>query len=217
MTYRFGEFTANDETRLLTKDGEEIHLTPKAFELLNLLVENRSRAVPKAELQQLMWPSSYVEETNLASLVAEIRRALNDSASNPRYVRTVYAFGYQFVSDVEVDIHLSTRDRTNFALTFQRQQILLMEGANVIGRSSDAAIPIDSPNMSRYHARIFVTQGNATLEDLGSKNGTLLNGTRISTQSPLADGDEIRLGAITLIFRIFSRMSQTQSLPPEGA
>ena len=82
------------------KDGEEIHLSPKSFELLTLLVESRSRAVSREELHQKLWPSSYVLETNLASLVAEIRRALGDSAAHPRYVRTVHRFGYWFIGTV---------------------------------------------------------------------------------------------------------------------
>ena len=68
-----------------------------------MLLANRSRAVSKAELQQHLWPSTFVEETNLAGLVAEIRRALRDSASSPMFVRTVYGFGYRFVGDVTVD------------------------------------------------------------------------------------------------------------------
>ncbi len=80
-----------------------MHLSPKAFELLATLLANRSRAFSKAELQQHLWPTTFVEETNLAGLVAEIRRALRDSASSPLFVRTVYGFGYRFVGEVTVD------------------------------------------------------------------------------------------------------------------
>jgi pSer/pThr/pTyr-binding forkhead associated (FHA) protein len=92
----------------------------------------------------------------------------------------------------------------------------LLEGVNVIGRASDAAIPIDSPGISRHHARIVVTNGEPTLEDLGSKNGTHLNGSRITTRRQLSDGNEIRLGTVVLTFRIGSQMSPTETVPAEG-
>ena len=90
MAYRFGGFTLDPETRQLLLDGDELHMPPKAFDLLAMLVANRTRAVSKVELQQRLWPCIFVEETNLATLVAEIRRALRDSAANQRFVRTVY-------------------------------------------------------------------------------------------------------------------------------
>jgi len=215
MVYRFGRFTVDADTRQLLRDGEEMHLTPKAFDLLDLLLENRVRAVSKAELQERMWPSTFVEETNLATLIGEIRRVLSDASANPRFVRTLYGFGYRFVSPVTVDGDPPCTERppARLWLLFEARHIPLMEGVNVIGRAPDAAIQIDSPSMSRYHARIVVTQGEATLEDMNSKNGTALNGKRISTPTPLADDSEIRLGAIVLRFRTRSPISATESMP----
>jgi pSer/pThr/pTyr-binding forkhead associated (FHA) protein len=98
-------------------------------------------------------------------------------------------------------------------LIVERRHIPLLEGTNVIGRAEDAAIQIDSPGVSRYHARILVAAGVATLEDLGSKNGSYVNGTLVTTRR-LIDGDEIRVGATILTFRIASQTSQTETLPP---
>lgn len=218
MAYRFGDFILDDDTRQIGSGGEEVHLTPKAFDLLHLLLENRRRAVSKAELQERLWPSTFVEETNLATLVAEIRRGLRDTAANPLFIRTVYGFGYRFVGEVTMDAG-GTRPEPSHArlwLMFERRQIPLMEGVNVIGRAPDAAIQIDSPGVSRYHLRILVAHGEATLEDLGSKNGTDLNGSRITTPRRLCDGNEIRLGAIVLTFRISSSISPTETVPAEG-
>ena len=103
MVYRFGDFTFDHDIRQLVLNTSEVHLSPKAFELLAVLLANRFRAVSKAELQQHLWPSTFVEETNVAGLVAEIRRALRDTASSPMFVRTVYGFGYRFVGDVTID------------------------------------------------------------------------------------------------------------------
>jgi DNA-binding winged helix-turn-helix (wHTH) protein len=215
LPYRFGDFTLDRNTRQLLSNGDEVHVSPKAFELLTLLLENRARAVSKADLQQRLWPSTFVEETNLATLVAEIRRALHDNAGSPRFVRTVYGFGYQFVGEVigHPDATRSEQPRGRLWLILERRPIPLMEGVNVIGRGPDAAIQIDSPGVSRHHARILVAAGEATLEDLGSKNGTELNGTRITTPRRLGHGDEIRVGAIALIFRISSPVSPTETVP----
>ena len=215
VSYRFGEFTLNTATRQLLLNDAEVHLSPKAFELLAALLANRSRAVPKAELQERLWPDTFVEETNLASLVAEIRRALRDRAAQPLFVRTVYGFGYRFIGQLsteEIEVRASPSQARCFLASDQRE-MMLMEGANVIGRALDATIQIDSPGVSRYHARILVSAAGAMLEDVNSKNGTFLNGNRITTPVALADGSEIRLGTVTLTFRVASPTSRTATVP----
>ncbi|MGH8430639.1 MAG: FHA domain-containing protein, partial [Solimonas sp.] len=89
--------------------------------------------------------------------------------------------------------------------------------ANVVGRAADATISIDSPGVSRYHARFTLSGAGATVEDLGSKNGTHVNGRRISEPVTLADGDEVRLGVIVLTFRRRSPLSATDTLPSAGS
>lgn len=219
MVYRFGDFTLEHDIRQLFLSKTEIHLSPKAFELLTVLLANRSRAVSKAELQQHLWPATFVEETNIAGLVAEIRRALRDSASSPAFVRTVYGFGYRFVGEltVEPDTAHSGTPGVKLCVVWAKRELVLMEGVNVIGREPDATIQIDSLGVSRRHARILVSHGDATLEDLGSKNGTRVNGRRITAPAHLSDGDEIKLGAISLKFRIVSLMSPTETVPTGGA
>jgi DNA-binding winged helix-turn-helix (wHTH) protein len=213
LVYRFAEFTLDPATRQLLGNGAEVHLAPKAFDLLVLLAANRARAVSKEELQQRLWPSTFVEETNLATLIAEIRRTLRDSAANPRFVRTIYGFGYRFVAELVEDADARrSEQRVKLWLVVKRLHIPLLQGPNVIGRSADAAIQIDAAGVSRYHARILIAGDDATMEDLGSKNGSYVNGTLVTTCS-LSDGDEIRLGAAVLTFRIASETSQTETLP----
>lgn len=215
MVYRFGEYALDHDVRQLFRGGAEVHLTPKAFELLTSLIVNRSRAVSKAELQEHLWPSTFVEETNLASLVAEIRRALHDSASTPTFVRTVYGFGYRFVGDITSDAPLapSSRSRLKVCLVVDAREILLLDGANVIGREADATIQIDARGISRHHARILVDGREATLEDLGSKNGTHVNGERIDGPTRLSDGDKIAVGAVRVVFRVLPFTNSTETLP----
>jgi DNA-binding winged helix-turn-helix (wHTH) protein len=214
-SYRFDAFTLVSRTRQLVRDDAEIHLSPKAFELLLTLVENRSRAMARAELQQRLWPSTYVLDTNLASLVAEIRRALGDTADDPSFVRTMHRFGYWFIGNVhEVGIEEEpVTPRVRYWLVWEARQISLAEGANMLGRAPDAGVWIDALGVSRNHARITVAGQDATVEDLGSKNGTFVRGERITSPYRLADGDQIRLGSVVITFRVPSPVGSTDSVP----
>ena len=217
MSYRFGRFVLDYDTRQLLLERQEIHLSPKAFELLAILIGNRQRAVSKAELQERLWPSTFVEETNLAGLVAEIRRALGDAATRPVFLRTVYRFGYRFVGEVTESAPVAAPAAIPAGprpcLVFQDRRTWLLEGVSIIGRAPDATVTCEAAGVSRHHARILVSKGEATLEDLGSKNGTYLRDERIAS-APLADGDEIRLGTARLTFRIEPALGPTDTVAP---
>jgi DNA-binding winged helix-turn-helix (wHTH) protein len=214
VTYRFARFALNSDTRELFADGSEVRLSPKAFDLLLLLAQHRSRAVSKTELQERLWPSTFVGETNLATLVAEVRRVLGDTADDPEYVRTVHRFGYRFVADV---VETATRpgggsrSDARMYLTTAEQHFLLPEGEVEIGRSVEVAIRIDAGSVSRRHARIVVSGGEARLEDLGSKNGTFVDGKPITSACLLKDGDEIRIGRVELTFRLSMPTKATET------
>jgi DNA-binding winged helix-turn-helix (wHTH) protein len=212
VVYCFGDFTLDHERRQLFLNKSELHLSPKAFELLAALLANRSRALSKEELQEHLWPSTFVEETNLAGLVAEIRRALRDSASSPVFVRTVYGFGYHFVGDVTTGAAQES-PRMKLCVVLANRELVLMNGANLLGRDPDTTIQIDARGVSRHHARILVSGDAATIEDLGSKNGTYVNGSRITAPAPLSEGDEIGLGAVTVTFRTVSFANPTDTMP----
>jgi DNA-binding winged helix-turn-helix (wHTH) protein len=213
VTYRFGGFTLDTGTRELLLDREEVHLSPKAFDLLTLLLVNRPRAVAKAELQERLWPSTFVEETNLAGLIAEIRRCLQDDAVDPTFVRTVHRFGYRFVGEVVEGEPAADRApaQAGFCLIVDARQIRLLAGANIIGRESDATIRCDAPGVSRHHARIVTSEAEAIVEDLESKNGTYVNGSRV-TSARLSDGDEIRLGTMRMTFRVAVSSTTTETV-----
>ncbi len=208
MAYRFGRAVLDYDARQLLVDGAEIHLSPKALELLTILIRNRSRAMSKQELREHLWPGTFVDDAGLASLVAEIRRALDDSARTPVFLRTMHRFGYRFVGEV-VETRVAARARA--CLVFENRSWMLLEGPNVIGRASDASIPYDVAGVSRHHARIVVSRDGVTLEDLGSKNGTYLQGKRI-TSAPLSDGDEIQIGKARMIFRFAPSSDATETV-----
>ena len=215
MTYRFGPFTLDSRTRRLLRDGQEVHLSPKAFDLLFSLVENRSRAMSKADLLKHLWPSSFVLETNLAGLIAEVRRGLGDVADDPRFVRTMHRFGYWFIGSVH-EGHAEgepVRSSTRYWLIWETRQVPLTEGDNILGRAPDAAVWIDALGVSRHHARIIVEGGDATVEDLGSKNGTYVGAERVTAPCRLADGDQIRLGSVVITFRIPPPVGSTETAP----
>ncbi len=215
VTYQFDAFSLESHTRRLLKNGDEIHLSPKAFDLLRLLVENRSRAMSKEELQRAVWPSSYVLETNLASLVAEIRRVLDDAAENPRYLRTMHRFGYWFIGGVrevpDREDAVPVKPRVTYWLVWETRQIPLADGENILGRGPDASVWIDAAGVSRHHARIRIEGATAILEDLASKNGTYVKGRRIDAPATLADGDQIRLGSVVITFRIPPLVGSTET------
>lgn len=94
MRVSFSECTFDSETRELFRGGRAAHLSPKAFRLLELLLESRPRALAKSELQEQIWPKTFVSEANLASLAGEARRAIGDRARGAKLLRTVYGFGY---------------------------------------------------------------------------------------------------------------------------
>src|SRR6188474_459135 len=132
-TVRFGLFSLDAATRQLRRDGREVALSPKAFQLLLFLVVNRERAVSRQELHQTLWPSTFVLDTNIASLIAEIRRALDDNAATPRFIRTMHRFGYRFVGQTdEPAVH--TESGARYYLVWDLRQVPLADGYNVLGR-----------------------------------------------------------------------------------
>jgi len=203
-TVRFGLFSLDPATRQLLRDGQEVSLSPKAFQLLSWLVVNRGRAVPRQELHQALWPSTFVLDANIASLVAEIRRALDDDAATPRFVRTMHRFGYRFVAQVDEPpmTAVQTPGAAKYWLVWDLRHVPLAEGSHLIGREADASVWIDAPGVSRHHARILIDGGDATLEDLGSKNGTYVAGERVTNPRRLRDGDQIRVGSVVVTFQI---------------
>jgi DNA-binding winged helix-turn-helix (wHTH) protein len=209
---RFGEFAFDADTRQLLKGDNEIHLSPKAFELLLILVNNRPRAVSKADLQTELWPETFVSEANLPGLVKEIRRALHDDPRRPHVVRTLHGYGYAFAASEEggpAEPVTGRREDVMFWLVADRQ-IRLAQGETILGRDPDATVWFDRPGVSRLHARITVTAEEARLEDLGSTNGTYLRGEKIDGPAALRDGDEIRLGPVTVTFRIRRAAASTE-------
>lgn len=203
MLASFGRLTFDGERRQLFEGPNAVPLSPKAFRLLELLLENRPKALTKEAIQETLWPETFVSEANLAVLVSEIRRAIGDDPRTPTFVRTVYGFGYAFCGDASTPVR---RRRARPAesvhrLVWGRTEFELAEGENIVGRDPDLRVSIRDPSVSRRHARIRVSGASAFLEDMDSKNGTFRGAERVGVPVPLIDGDDVRVGSVTLAFR----------------
>jgi hypothetical protein len=207
MRILFGECTFDPVRREVRRGFEEIHLSPKGFELLRLLIEARPRALAKAELLERLWPGLFVSEASLAGLVTEIRRAIGEDAREPVHLRTVHGFGYAFSDGGAAPAD----EDAVFRLLWGARELPLGAGENVLGRDSDAAVSIDDPKVSRHHARIVIDGTRATLEDLGSKNGTWLRGSRLAGPETLRDGDVIQVGPAAMVFRRYAASGATET------
>jgi DNA-binding winged helix-turn-helix (wHTH) protein len=210
MRVQFGDCVLDSETRELTRLGERVHLSPKAFRLLELLIERRPKALSKEQLHGLLWPRTFVSDTALTTLVKEARAAIGDNGRAPRFVRTVPAFGYAFSGEAR-------RDRAKVLtdiccrLVGQGAEVTLAEGDNILGRGDESVLWLDDETVSRRHARIRVEGGKALLEDLSSKNGTFLRGERLEGPAELHDGDEFRVGLVPLRFRRYRSPGSTRT------
>jgi DNA-binding winged helix-turn-helix (wHTH) protein len=217
MIIGFDEFVIDGDRRQLVRGGQPVHLSPKAFELLSLLAANRPRALSKAELKDRLWPATFVSESNLATLIAEIRTALDDDARVPRFVRTAYGFGYAFSGEAHDVPRLGpTSPATSYWLITDTRHLALTEGENVIGRDPGTTVLLDSPTVSRRHARIVITSDGAIVEDLGSRNGTFVRNERVTAPKPLSDGDQIQIGSMVVGFKVWSSVRPVETDPIQG-
>jgi DNA-binding winged helix-turn-helix (wHTH) protein len=208
----FGEFVLDADTRELRRGSKSVALSPKAYELLETLVANRPKALSKIVLQETLWPGTFVVEKNVVNLVAEIREALGDDAAHPRFVRTVHRFGYSFREAPADDGPLGA-PQARFRLIWSTGRVGLGEGEHVLGRDPDLRIFLDAPGVSRRHAVIKIVGGQATIEDLGSKNGTFIADQRLDAPRLLTDGDVLRIGSVALTITALRLWGSTHTEP----
>jgi hypothetical protein len=208
ISARFSGYQLDGDARRLTHDGADVHLTPKAFDLLCVLVDAVPRVVPKAELHGRLWPDSFVSEATLTGLVKELRRALDEPAL-PSHIRTAHGVGYAFAPGA--DGREAVTSGTRHWLMVSGRSIVLAAGENVIGRDPGAAVRLDYAGVSRRHARVTLDGYGATLEDLGSKNGTRIGDEAVTGAVRLENGDAIRVGPAMLVYRMSTEAATTET------
>ncbi len=175
-----------------------VHLTPKAFDLLVLLIGEAPRVVTKSELHQRLWPGTFVSDASLVGLIKEIRRELRDRDSGAPIIRTAHRVGYAFCPALE-----QAPNAINVChwLMVSGRRIALREGENSIGRDPSSNVWLDFASVSRAHARIVVGQEAVSLEDCRSKNGTRIGDERVTGATALRDGDRLRFGTVSALYR----------------
>ena len=215
MRVGFGTFVLDPETRELTRRGVAVPLSPKAYELLSLLVANRPKAMSKGDLLEHLWPDTFVVEKNLANLIGEVRNALGDDPSHPQFIRTVHRFGYAFrgtSSPAEPDAAAHRIDDAFFLVKWVNGRIRLGAGDHVLGRDPDVEIFLNHPGVSRRHAVVRVSADGAMIEDLGSKNGTFVGDQLLKGTRSLRDGDIIRVGSVELTLTMLQVQTSTETV-----
>ena len=211
MGNRFGRFTLDFDRRQLVRDGEPIHVTPKAYELLAILIRERPKALSKEVLQQKLWPDTFVAEANLSNLIAELRKALEEPRRNPAWIRTVHGFGYAFRDDAVATPRSDAATPPACWLEWGRRRFRLPPGEHVIGRDVDAEVRLDASTVSRRHARVIVSDDGVWLEDFNSKNGTRRGEVRVTAPVKLADGDIVHVGSLRLTFHLVTPLVSTDT------
>jgi DNA-binding winged helix-turn-helix (wHTH) protein len=217
MRVAFGTFVIDSETRELLRDNAPVPLSPKAFDLLSILIDQRPKALAKSDLLDRLWPSTFVVEKNLANLVSEIRDAIGDDSANPQFLRTVHRFGYAFRETFPAGeaASRSMRGAVSVQVKWANGRATLEDGDHVLGRDPDVEILLASPGVSRRHALIRIAEGRATIRDLGSKNGTFVGDGRVDGLTSLNDGDVIGVGSVKLTVKMFqaTQSTETQQMP----
>ena len=212
MKYAFGSLSVDTDARSISSAEGPVHLTRKAFDLLRLLLECRSKVLSKDDIYARLWHDSFVTESSLQTLVHEIRQAI-DQGGLPSWIRTVHGIGYSFAGEVlvsETPARSVPPERPAAWLFNDSARVALYRGVNVLGRGSDDVIQIEAPTISRRDARITI-EDSITLEDLGSKNGTWLQDERLTGLRALVDGDVLRLGSEQFTIRLARRPKSTES------
>src|SRR5262245_42740120 len=152
--YQFGEYVLDAGTRQLLRGGREVPFPPKAFELLELLLRSRPRAVSRTRLQAAIWPDTHVGASSLHVLVSQVRAARGDDAGEPQWIRTVDRFGYAFAGAATEEgarapsTAPSADNRPRARIVGKEHEFLLGDGVHVLGRDETAAVRADSGGVS---------------------------------------------------------------------
>jgi hypothetical protein len=199
MSVQFEEFVFDEDRREVRRGSEPVHLEPKAFDLLALLLSRRPNAVSKAQIHESIWPGTSVSESSLPGLVTDLRAALGDDRAVPRFIRTVRRFGYAFCGTTVGDPPPAL-DPSRWIALRAGHEIPLPDGSHLIGRGERCLIRCESIRVSRCHAQVHISEEGAVIEDLGSRNGTWLRGERVFGSSEIRTGDTVCIGPEVIRF-----------------
>jgi DNA-binding winged helix-turn-helix (wHTH) protein len=212
--FRLGAWLVEPKLNRISAGETTVQLELRVMQLLVLLASRPGELFSRFEILDSVWRSRFVADNTLTHAVAEIRGALGDDPRRPTYLQTIPKRGYRLIAPVSrLEPVRPPRPGilARFRLVGPDGETVLREGENLIGRAPDSAVPIASVKVSRRHARILVEGGRAVLEDLESKNGTYLDGQRLTAPVELGHGDEIRIGRHAALFRFVVEDGSTRS------
>ena len=135
MRAAFGDFILDTDSRELSRNGQPVPLQPKAFQLLQILLESRPKAVAQQELYDRLWPDTFVEKSNLHNLIYQLRAALDDR--DQAIIRTAYGFGFMFAAPVA-----QPPSSVRWQIVIGDREFDLHDGENLVGRESGVAVRI---------------------------------------------------------------------------
>jgi pSer/pThr/pTyr-binding forkhead associated (FHA) protein len=168
--------------------------------------------VTKTAIHEVLWPGTFVSDATVVGLIKEVRRAFGD-AHGSGLIRTVHSVGYAFTGTPRAESATAVPATTTHWLVVGDRRIALQAGPNLIGRDPQAAVWLDVPGVSRRHAQIALDSGGAILEDLGSKNGTLLGDKPVRGPMLLRNADRIQIAAEVMVFHESTSGMSTATQP----
>jgi DNA-binding winged helix-turn-helix (wHTH) protein len=205
-----GPYVVKPSLGHVERDGSVVRVRPRVMDLLVFFAEHPGIVLPPQRLLDNVWGTRFVTYSALTRTIAELRRAMGDETERPWLLETIPKRGYRLLvnpasivgtapgappKDAGGDDPSSPR----FWVSAGDRSVALPVGTHLLGRDESAALRLDSPWVSRRHAAINVGAGEASIVDLGSRNGTFVNGRRLQGESPLCHGDEVRLGRSRLV------------------
>ena len=222
-TFRFETFELDLHAYVLRAQGEAVRLEKIPMEVLILLVQRAGTMVSRPDIAARVWGSSVFVEQDAAinTAVRKIRQVLGDDAVAPRFVQTIVGKGYRFIAAVEsisgpgesvADSNAVRPGYPRYMVKVGRQEFVLPSGETVIGRDPSAGVYVDHPSVSRRHARLSIEAGRARLQDLGSRNGTFLDGRRLDEATEILEDAFIGVGPVTLVFSVLRAPASTRSM-----
>src|SRR6516165_12637150 len=158
MRLKFGDCVLDLRARQLERQGTNVPLEPKVYELLEVLIKRRPAVATNNELDELLWPEVYVARTSLTRLVSELRGVLGDSPRDSRVIRTVYKVGYAFCAEATWLPSPQSAPATVEVL-WRKEAFPLPVGEHIAGRDAECSVVVDGDTVSRRHARITVAGG----------------------------------------------------------
>ena len=196
----------------LVRGESRVQIRPRPMDVLCFRAQQQGEVVSKAEILAAVGPERYMAESVLGRSITELRAILGDDAAEPRYVETIAKRRYRPFAPVQrADLPaprrgqepraapkaLSSPEEHTCSLCWGERKIPRAEGEDVIGRADEAAVRLESPQLSRRHARIVVSGDRAVLEDFGSKNGTCVRDQMVPTPVVLPTATRSSAGAIS--------------------